>query len=99
MHLWPGVEITTRVRLRGIDAPEMKARCADERVKAEAARDALQAMLDQGDVAIARIGLDKYGGRVLAEASTRATPDVSVAMLNAGVARRYAGARRETWCP
>ena len=43
VNLWPGLDITTRVRLRGIDAPEMKARCGEERVKAEAARDALRA--------------------------------------------------------
>jgi endonuclease YncB( thermonuclease family) len=30
VHLWPGLEMTTRVRLRGIDAPELKARCAGE---------------------------------------------------------------------
>jgi endonuclease YncB( thermonuclease family) len=27
-RVWPGLDITTKVRLRGIDAPEMRARCA-----------------------------------------------------------------------
>jgi len=45
VRVWPGLEITTKIRLRGIDAPELKARCAEERVKAESARDALAAML------------------------------------------------------
>ena len=98
VHLWPGLDVTTRVRLRGIDAPELKARCAEERSKAEAARDALKAMLDQGGVGITHVMLDKYGGRVVADASTYRTPDVSAALLNAGLARRYAGGRRETWC-
>lgn len=98
VHLWPGMDVTTKVRLRGVDAPELKARCAEERIKAEAARDALQSLLAEGDVGISRIGLDKYGGRVLADASTRATPDISVALLAAGLARRYAGGRREAWC-
>ena len=31
VNIWPGVEVTTRVRLRSIDAPEMHARCDDER--------------------------------------------------------------------
>jgi endonuclease YncB( thermonuclease family) len=86
------------VRLRGIDAPEFKARCIEERMKAEASRDALKAILDQGEVGIARVALDKYGGRVIADASTRTTPDVSSALVGAGHARRYGGARRETWC-
>jgi endonuclease YncB( thermonuclease family) len=99
VRAWPGIEITTRVRLRGIDAPELGgARCAEERAKAEAARDALKAMLAEGDVAVMRVGLDKYGGRVLADAATRATPDISAAMLASGLARRYSGGRRDTWC-
>jgi endonuclease YncB( thermonuclease family) len=98
VHLWPGLDVTTRVRLRGIDAPELKARCSEERNRAEAARAALKSILDQGEVGIARVTLDKYGGRVVAEASTQATPDVSSALLGAGLVRRYAGGRRESWC-
>jgi endonuclease YncB( thermonuclease family) len=99
VHVWPGIDITTRVRLRGIDAPEFKARCMEERVKAEAARDRLQGMLDEGEVFVSRIGLDKYGGRVLAAAATRRTADVSTALLQAGLARFYEGGRRDAWCP
>ena len=98
VRLWPGLDITSKVRLRGIDAPELRARCEEERAKAVAARDALQAILDQGDVGISAVALDKYGGRVVADASTRATPDVSAALLSSGLARSYAGGRREPWC-
>ena len=98
VHLWPGLYTTTRVRLRGIDAPELKAHCAEERDKAEASRAALRTILDQGEVGIARVTLDKYGGRVVADASTAATPDVAAAMRQAGQARAYAGGRRATWC-
>jgi hypothetical protein len=45
------------------------------------------------------VTLDKYGGRVDADASTASTPDVGGALLNAGLARRYSGGRRESWCP
>ncbi len=99
VHLWPGLDVTTRVRLRGVDAPELKARCGEERVKAENARDALRAILAQGEVGISRVTLDKYGGRVVADASTRATPDVSSALLSVGAARRYSGGHRDGWCP
>jgi endonuclease YncB( thermonuclease family) len=98
VRLWPGLEITTKVRLRGIDAPEMKARCDEEIAKALAARDTLQAILDEGEVVISAVALDKYGGRVLADVSTRTTPDISTALLNAGLVRSYAGRRREPWC-
>ncbi len=99
VNLWPGLDITTRVRLRGIDAPELKARCNDERVKAEAARDALRSILNQGEVGISNVTLDKYGGRVVASASTRATPDISSVLLSVGAARRYSGGHRDGWCP
>src|SRR4051812_1936516 len=99
VHVWPGINITTRVRLRDIDAPEFKARCMEERVKAEAARDRLAALLQEGEVFVSRVGLDKYGGRVLAAAATRKTPDVSAALLQAGLARAYDGGRRDGGCP
>lgn len=99
VYLWPGLNITTRVRLRGIDAPELKARCLEERIKAEAAHAALRAMLGQGQVGIAAVTLDKYSGRVLADASTFSTASVATALLDAGYVRPYTGARRETWCP
>jgi endonuclease YncB( thermonuclease family) len=98
VHVWPGMEITTRVRLRGIDAPEIHARCDDERVKAQAAREALARILGEGAVGITQVGQDKYGGRVDASASTARTSDVSAAMLDGGFARRYSGGRRESWC-
>ncbi len=98
VRVWPGMDVTTRVRLRGIDAPEMHARCDDERVKAEAARDALAALLKEGGVGISNIRQDKYGGRVDADVSTAATSDVSAALFNGGYARRYAGGKRQGWC-
>jgi endonuclease YncB( thermonuclease family) len=98
VHVWPGLQVTTKVRLRGIDAAEFNARCAEEHRLALAARDTLQRLLAEGGVTIAQIGLDKYGGRVLATASTRTTPDISQALLKTGLVRRYEGGRRYSWC-
>ena len=98
VRICTGMDVTTRVRLRGIDAPELHARCDDERVKALAARDALTRLLAEGSVGISRIGQDKYGGRVDADVSTARTPNVSEALFDGGYARRYSGGRRESWC-
>jgi len=98
VQVWPGLAITTNVRLLGIDAPEMNARCAEERSKGEAARGALSAILAEPDLLVLRVSLDKYGGRVLAAAATAHTPDVSQALLRSGTARPYGGGRREPWC-
>jgi len=98
VRVWPGLEVDTKVRLRGIDAPELHARCTDEHVKAEAARAALETLLADGWVAISQVGIDKYGGRVDAAVASRSTADVSAALLSGGFARSYEGGRRGSWC-
>ena len=98
VRIWPGMDVTTRVRLRCIDAPELHARCDGERVKALAAREALARLLAEGSVGISRIGQDKYGGRVDADVSTALTPNVSEALFDGGYARRYSGSRHASWC-
>jgi endonuclease YncB( thermonuclease family) len=98
VHLWPGLEMTTRVRLRGIDAPELKASCPQELEMAQASQVALRGLLEEGEVTIYNIGPDKYNGRVVADAATRRTANVSAALLAAGLARNYNGGRRGGWC-
>jgi endonuclease YncB( thermonuclease family) len=98
VHVWPGLDVTTKIRLRNIDAPELHARCADELAKAQAARTALETMLAAGSVTISRVGIDKYGGRVDALVAAHDTPDISTALLNGGFARSYDGGRRASWC-
>jgi endonuclease YncB( thermonuclease family) len=98
VKVWPGLDVETHVRLRGIDAAELHARCGDELAKAQAARTALQSILAEGGVSISRVGVDKYGGRVDATVATRGTADVSAAMLSGGFARAYGGGKRGSWC-
>ncbi|MBS0529245.1 MAG: thermonuclease family protein [Proteobacteria bacterium] len=98
VHLWPGLDMTTRVRLRGIDAAELKAACPEELRLAEAASAALRDLLGEGSVTVYDIGPDKYNGRVVANAATGRTPNVSAAMLANGHARSYNGGHRGSWC-
>jgi endonuclease YncB( thermonuclease family) len=98
VRIWPGMDVTTRIRLRGIDAAEMHARCDDERIKAAAAREALTRILAEGAVGISGVAQDKYGGRVDADVSTAKTANVSAEMLQRGLVRAYRGGRRESWC-
>lgn len=92
-----GRDLVVRVRLRGIDAPELKASCQEELDKAEAAARALRELLGQGGVTITNLGPDKYG-RVLADVATRRTANVSAALLAGGFARSYNGGHRDGWC-
>jgi endonuclease YncB( thermonuclease family) len=98
VRVWPGLDVDTKVRLRGVDAAELHARCAGELDQAQAARAALEKILGEGGVTISRVGVDKYGGRVDATIATRGTADVSAALLNGGFARAYDGGKRGSWC-
>lgn len=97
-EVWPGQFVRVQVRIRGVDAPEMKARCRSEREAALAARKTLSAMLAGGAVSISNIGGAKYYGRVLADVAGPDGADMAARLLESAVVRPYAGGRRQSWC-
>lgn len=97
VEVWPGVDVVTAVRLRGIDTPEIRGKCAAERDKAIAARERLRALL-VGDVLISNIEPDKFSGRVDADV-TVAGKNISQTLIDEGLARKYTGGTRQGWCP
>lgn len=98
-HLADGSHIKFKVRVRRIDAPEMKARCIQELEWALDSFEELEALLDEGDVELNEVGRDKYPNRIVAAVSTLFTSDVSDAMVESGHARKYSRGRRQSWCP
>lgn len=96
--LWPGHRLAVTVRLRGIDAPELKSRCWRERRAAKMARAALEGMVGHGRVAISNVAGGKYYGRVLADVATPGGTALAPALLALAVVRPYRGGRRDTWC-
>lgn len=97
-QVWIGLRLTSHVRIRGIDTPEVRGGCPSEKAMAEAARQRLAALAGSR-ISIARIADDKYAGRVLADAATSDGTDIGAAMLASGLARPYAGGKRAPWCP
>jgi micrococcal nuclease len=97
-HLWIGLSLVSRIRIRGIDTPEMRGSCPEEKALAAAARDLLAALA--GDtIEISNIENDKYGGRVIADAASVDGSDLGSAMMTRGLARPYDGGSRADWCP
>lgn len=96
--VWPGHAVTVSVRIRGIDAPEMRSRCAAEKAAARRARSALARLVGDGPVSISAIGGAKYYGRVLADVADARGRPVAAAMLRLGMARPYDGGRRVSFC-
>lgn len=96
--LWPGNRLAVTVRLRGIDAPELKSRCWRERRAARVARAALEGIVGHGWVAISNVSGGKYYGRVLADVTTLDGTALAPALLALSVVRPYSGGRRDGWC-
>ena len=96
--VWPGQSVRVNVRIRGIDAPEMKSRCPAEHDAALQARDVLEDLLGKGSVSISNIGGAKYYGRVLADVATQDGAPVADEMLSRNLVRPYSGGRRQGWC-
>ncbi|HEY0303053.1 MAG TPA: thermonuclease family protein [Rhizomicrobium sp.] len=95
--IWIGQTIAIRVRIAGLDAPELRARCDAERDRAEAARAYLSRRIAGGDVRLSAVRHDKYGGRIDARVAD-ARGDIAEQMIRAGLARPYDGGRRQGWC-
>jgi endonuclease YncB( thermonuclease family) len=96
-HIWLGQSLTVRVRIDGVDTPEMRSDCADERRLAVAARDFLARRLLNKEITLLRVVYDKFGGRVRADIRD-SEGDIAQALLAAGFARPYRGERRQSWC-
>lgn len=97
-HVWPGHSVRVAVRIRGVDAPEIRSRCAAEREAAESARRALEEMLAGGPVLLGNIGGGKYYGRVLADVFAHDGRGAAEMLLAGGLARAYEGGKRAGWC-
>nr|WP_255606398.1 thermonuclease family protein [Nitratireductor rhodophyticola] len=93
-HVWPGQRIRVSVRIRGVDAPELRSRCAAEKAAARKARAVLDRLLAEGSVWISDISGGKYYGRVLADVTTEPGGDVASRLLDARLVAAYGGGRR-----
>jgi endonuclease YncB( thermonuclease family) len=83
-----------RIRLTGIDAPELRQRCRDESGRewtcGRAAKARLASLVSSGTVACAARGQDRYG-RTLAVCSAGDVADVGEVLVREGYAVDYGG--------
>lgn len=103
LRIWFNQDVTVLVRLDGVDAPELRGRCAQESRLAQEARDALLAIVSSGEVTLRDLHSDKYNGRAVARATVRDASgahadDVGELLIAGGYARAYDGRARAPWC-
>jgi endonuclease YncB( thermonuclease family) len=96
-RIWLGQTVSVRVRIDGVDTPELRGACPKERQDAMTARAWLEQRLAGAEIQLRELAYDKYGGRVLARVIDK-DGDVGEALVGAGLARPYAGGAREPWC-
>lgn len=96
--IWIAQDLNVLVRIRGVDAPELRGRCDDEKARARAAMVALEELVAGGQVALTAIEGDKYFGRVIADVTTPAGENISAALIAGGYVRTYDGGKRGSWC-
>ena len=95
-RIWVGVELSTSVRINGIDTPEIRGKCVEEKELALKAKRRLENLL-VGDVQLRNVRNGKYAGRILADVTANGVNVVDV-LVREGLARRYDGGARESWC-
>jgi len=99
VHLEQGIQISVRVRVMDIDAPEMAGQCDKEIEWAHRATNRLAELLPIGSkVMLSGIKDDKYLGRIDAYVKTESGVDISKVMVRENLARPYGGGKRMPWC-
>ncbi|MBM3561365.1 MAG: hypothetical protein FJX53_16135 [Alphaproteobacteria bacterium] len=86
------------MRLRGVDMPELKGHCEAERAAAAKAKARLGELVGGGEVKLANVGYDKFGGSVLARVSDAKGRGLGQSLIAEGLARAYDGKARRAWC-
>jgi endonuclease YncB( thermonuclease family) len=100
--IWLGQTVEVKIRLKGVDTPEIKGKCAAETKRAREAKNFAAQWLRQDGLRLTQIHHGTYAGRVLGTVQkTQASgtgETLSAALLAEGLAKPYRG-RRATWCP
>ncbi len=106
VNIWPGltinlgldnISIKTSVRLRGVDTPELRGKCEEEKVAARLAR-AFTIKALEGGATLTAVKKGKYAGRVIATVTLAGGEDLAEELIAAGLGRAYDGGKREGWC-
>lgn len=97
---WPRTTIRVSVRLAGIDTPERRGKCPEEKRLAEAARREFTRLLGGAgsEVALVDPKAGKYAGRVVSGIILPDGRDAVKSLLAGGHGRPYDGGRRQGWC-
>ena len=95
--IWPGLTWQGSVRVRGIDTPELRGKCPEEKEMALAARDFVREQVGR-EIILVDFERGKYAGRVVASVRLTNGTDLTEVLVKTGHGRPYDGGAREPWC-
>lgn len=96
VQIWPGLRQRIRVRVAGVDTPEIHTRRPCEKQAGYEAKRFVEAWVQSGGVMLDQVTLGKYAGRVVGHLR-RGGRDLSADLLAAGLAQPYDGGHKTPW--
>lgn len=102
IHIFPAITWHASIRVRGVDTPELRSKCAAEKRAARAARDYVRALIPKGAaIRLLNVKRGKYAGRVVATVMIkqgRRWVDLAGVLISTRHGRPYHGGKRRGWC-
>ena len=95
--IWLGQKVDVKIRLKGVDTPEMNGKCDAEKKLARAAKKFADEWLTENPAQLINVHYGTYAGRVLATTETKNGGTLSAALLSEKLAKPYRG-RKAKWC-
>ena len=95
--VWLGQTVDVKVRLKGVDTPEMNGKCAAEKDLARRAKAFAELWLARHKAQLVNVHYGTYAGRVLATTQQADGTTLSAALLAQKLAKPYQG-RKAKWC-
>lgn len=100
--IWANQSVEATVRLKGIDTPEIRGKCPEEKELAIKARDFVRELTKDTITILEAIpyrgpATGKYG-RIIGTLYTPLNENINQMLVDEGLARVYDGGKREGWC-
>lgn len=95
--IWPGLTWKGNIRVEGVDTPEIRGKCDQERSLAIQARDFVIEKIGK-TVVLENVKHGKYAGRVVATVLLEDGSNLANILIDAGLGRAYNGGKRLSWC-
>jgi len=98
--VWPNVSTTMSIRVNGIDTPELRGKCEEEKALARKAKTFTIDWLydNMNNVVLGNVKNGKYAGRVVADVLSASGESLASALVQNNLGYEYHGGKRKSWC-